>query len=197
MKYTIGTSYVVEKIPEHNNIKNTILDKINDLNTDKLDIAVNTYPVNEHYTGRDVISNQDYFTDQETPYLDFIQNESSFINVVDNIFYDLGYNDYIINEWWFQQYKKNDNHSWHTHGACNWSIVYYVELPKETPPTLLLDLSNKNIIEPNVKEGDIIIFPSNTPHTSPPNPSEKRKTIISMNVECNDCHDTIDTTRNP
>lgn len=87
-----------------------------------------------------------------------------------------------IHNFWFQQYHKNDQHDWHTHGKCQWSMVYFVELPEKSLSTEFFDLETSEIVKPDVQEGDIIIFDSRIPHRSPKNDKNSRKTIISANM---------------
>ena len=87
-----------------------------------------------------------------------------------------------LQNYWFQQYNKNLTHGWHYHFGCLYHYIYYVELPKGTPPTLVR-LPGGFEFTPNVKEGDILIMPSILEHTSPVNKSHKRKTIIAGNID--------------
>ena len=108
-----------------------------------------------------------------------------------NDFYDKLVNFYCIKEFnirngWFQQYFKNDKHEWHYHGGSNLSFVYYVELADSKESTEFYDLINKDVFQLNVKEGDILVFPSYLPHRSPIIKSSNRKTIISCNINLND-----------
>jgi len=96
-----------------------------------------------------------------------------------------------IHNFWFQQYQKNDNHGWHTHGGCQWSLIYFVELPNKDISTEFYDTDAQQIIQPEVQEGDIIIFDSKAPHRSPKNTTDSRKTIISANLSLFD----VDTTK--
>ena len=89
---------------------------------------------------------------------------------------------------WYQQYNKLNYHSWHHHGDARWSVVYYVELAEDSPGTQFKDCITSKYISPNVKEGDILIFPGWMLHRSPPNLSKKRKTIISCNFQYNGDH---------
>ena len=57
-------------------------------------------------------------------------------------------------------------------------MVYYVELPEMSESTEFL-----NYGQFNVKEGDIIFFPSFLVHRSPKIISNQRKTIIATNFE--------------
>lgn len=96
---------------------------------------------------------------------------------------ELGYAEYKIHELWFQQYEKNSSHGWHVH-ASNWTNVYFLEFPDDCPNTQFLNpYTQKDIVEFDVKEGDIITFPSYVVHRAPVNNSTNRKTIISWNMD--------------
>lgn len=82
----------------------------------------------------------------------------------------------IIHNHWFQQYLKNNHHSWHNHSACQFSSVYYLELPEKAIATEFLDGTKID-----VKEGDIITFPSYLYHRSPINRLKKQKSVIVFN----------------
>jgi len=84
----------------------------------------------------------------------------------------------VIDNMWFQQYKKNGEHSWHTHGLSNFSNVYFVELPSKSLATEILNVNNLNL-----EEGNLLTFPSHLYHRSPINKTNKRKTIISFNCD--------------
>jgi len=98
---------------------------------------------------------------------------------------DQNYDDAVIYELWFQQYRLNNFHGWHLHGR-HFSGVYYLQVPKDLKEkgTEFVDPFNpqKKFIS-NIKEGDIIIFPSNIWHRSPKITSNSIKTIISFNIE--------------
>ena len=94
-----------------------------------------------------------------------------------------GLKDCTVYDVWFQQYKKDGTHGWHTHGA-NYTGVYYLNLNKDNPGTEILlptDPSTKTTVK--ATEGDIIIFPSYFIHRSPINKSNNLKTIISFNFD--------------
>ena len=80
---------------------------------------------------------------------------------------------------WFQQYKSKDSHGWHIHG-CQFTGVYYLEFPRGSSQTEIVSPFSNKKKRINVKEGDIIVFPSTWIHRAPHN-KEKRKTIISFN----------------
>lgn len=86
-----------------------------------------------------------------------------------------------IADMWFQQYEKYDYHPWHSHAHVQFSHIYYVELPHKTNRTEFFDLIKNKKVTYDVKEGDIIMFPSFMPHHSLPHTSSAPKTIISFN----------------
>ena len=105
------------------------------------------------------------------------------INHFDNCSNFLGYQKSLLHNLWFQQYKKNDTHGWHTHGS-NFTGVYYLDLPDAAPKTQLVNPFNQEqIVMPDIKEGDILIFPSYVIHRAPKIKEDINKTIISFN--CN------------
>jgi hypothetical protein len=87
----------------------------------------------------------------------------------------------ILKNFWFQQYAFDDFHSWHLHESCLYSSVYYVELPEKGSRTTFKFLGQE--FEMDVKEGQIISFPSILLHCSKPNKSQSTKTIISFNTD--------------
>ena len=80
------------------------------------------------------------------------------------------------NIYWFQQYLQSSDFGWHQHGG-HWSCVYYLELPEMSEATEFLNYGHLNI-----KEGDVIFFPTFLVHRSPMIKSNQRKTIIATNV---------------
>ena len=90
-----------------------------------------------------------------------------------------------ITHFWYQQYITSNFHGWHIHANHDFSMVYYVELPKDAPATMFRNVKGEEFIC-NAKEGDLLIFPSNAVHCSPKNESKGRKTIISLNIQIED-----------
>lgn len=80
-------------------------------------------------------------------------------------------------QFWFQQYLQSSDFGWHQHSG-HWAMVYYLELPEMSESTEFL-----NYGQLDVKEGDIIFFPTFLVHRSPVIKSNLRKTIIATN--CN------------
>jgi hypothetical protein len=132
----------------------------------------------------DRISNTDWYVDVcgQREYWDFLWKYIG--PEIDHIYKNvIGYDKWELNNYWFQQYKQNDTHGWHWHHKVFYNNVYYVELPEGSPGTELQVPITGEIIRPNVKEGDILIFPALMLHQSPPNQSEERKTVVAFNVQ--------------
>ena len=88
----------------------------------------------------------------------------------------LGCNFSRMSSVWFQQYMQGSDFGWHQHGG-HFAVVYYVELPDPNEATEFLQYGKFD-----VKEGDLLIFPTFMVHRSPEIKSNKRKTIIATNV---------------
>jgi len=81
---------------------------------------------------------------------------------------------------WFQRYDKLGNHDWHVHSNTMFGMVFFAELPEGAPPT---ELRWKGIpYTPDVKQGDVLFFPSFLYHRSPENQSDGRKTVFVTNI---------------
>ena len=91
-------------------------------------------------------------------------------------------NKITIHNYWYQQYIKNNFHSWHAHGGSNFSAIYYVELTNKKYQTEFFDTIKKSYIDiGKIEEGDILTFPSYIAHRSKKIEDDTRKTIISFN----------------
>lgn len=101
---------------------------------------------------------------------------------LEEILKDLGHKECRLETFWFQQYEYLSQHPWHTHPLCGWSNVYYVEFPKDGPPIEIKMPFSDEIVTPNVKEGDLLTFPSNFFHRSPLNKSNLRKTVVTFDL---------------
>jgi hypothetical protein len=102
---------------------------------------------------------------------------------LDEIMNNLGYHNAIIQEIWFQQYNKDDVHTWHVHGH-NFTGVYYVELGDDAPKTeLIVPYNQESLVTPDVSVGSLLIFPSYVMHRAPTVNKDIRKTIISFNFD--------------
>lgn len=78
------------------------------------------------------------------------------------------------------QYQKGDFSYYHVHGNCNYNAVYYVELPPENS-TVFINREGKEF-RIDVKEGDLVVFPSILMHGSKVNHTEQTKTVIGASL---------------
>ena len=155
----------LKHIKESKIIKNKLLKYMEDM-------PLNTY---EEVSKTDWGLSSDY----KRPYVKY------FINILkpymEKIVKKLNTKNWLMHNMWFQQYNKNSHHTWHTHPAVQFSSVYYLELPDTNVSTEFKDIVNNNIFKVDVKEGDLLVFPSSLLHRSPKNKSNKRKSVISFN----------------
>lgn len=171
-KFQLDCAYIISKFESHQKIKSDLLNMIACSESEhaishkaEVDISRTDWNKSSDFSRSWV----DYFT----PFL---------IPKMKDIYLELGYDGFTVHELWFQQYYENSQHGWHTHSA-NFTNVYYLELPEDSPKTQIVNAFNQSeIIELDVKEGDMVVFPSFVIHRAPINKSKERKTIISYNV---------------
>ena len=92
-------------------------------------------------------------------------------------------------EMWYQKYYKNVEHNTHCHGFTGWSSIIYVEFDPEVHQSTKFFSPfrqpwdcDMETFQPNVKEGDMILFPSSLLHEAPVSRTDTRRTIISYNI---------------
>lgn len=125
------------------------------------------------------LNERGYYYDYDIP-----DSPRTYQNIVDNILLapteELGlmYGNSVkkLSLLWFQQYLQGSEFSWHGH-INHWALIYYIELPDTKEATDFL-----NYGQFDVKEGDILFFPTFLNHRSPIIKSNLRKTIISANI---------------
>lgn len=173
---SIQCPYIISKLPEHESIKENVLDLINNAES-------NRYTYANDYTD---ISRTDWDVprDSKREYLNVVLPPIE--KLLQNRFDELGYDEVNIRNIWFQQYNKGSEHGWHVHYGCQWTNVYYLDMPDGSPKTQLLNpMNQEDIIELDVTEGDVLTFPSFILHRAPRVESDVIKTIISWNSDCN------------
>ena len=174
-KLKINTCAFVVKISEHDTFKKYMLDYIKDQPTTRLiennDDITNTDWKNSKDNDREYVKK---FCKILKPYLL-------------NLAKELQCSTYQIGNMWYQQYAIQSRHQWHYHNYCNWSAVYFLELPNNDCVTQMYDIpENQIVFDKEIVEGDLYLFPSNILHRSPPNNANKTKSIISFNVDFDD-----------
>ena len=171
-KYKLECAYSISKFKQHSQLKEQLLKLIGEA-----DYTSPNEPQAEVNITRTDWHNSSNFA---RPWIEYIKQP--LLAHMTDVYKNLGYDGYSIHEMWFQQYVTNSQHGWHTHSA-NFTNVYYLELPKDAPKTKIVNAFNQTeIIELDVEEGDILVFPSFVVHKAPINLSSSRKTIISYNV---------------
>jgi hypothetical protein len=109
--------------------------------------------------------------------------------IFDNFLYEdiknvLG-KDFKIKDTWYQLYGSNTNskHIIHNHLSfgCDYVVIYYLKL-KDKKLTTQFFIDDETI-QPEMEEGDLIIFPSNILHSSPKNDTNYDKIILSVNID--------------
>lgn len=172
--YNFEVPVIINSFKNHYEIKNKLISIIDSKTYAKSEFFE---PAEVNISRGDWDKNRDY--DREWVNFIFPEISETILETINEI----GYRSFNINEIWFQQYEESSMHGWHIHGS-NFTGIYYVELPKGTPPTEILNPSTKKeIISLEVKEGDIVIAPSYFLHRAPKNNSNKRKTIIAFNLD--------------
>lgn len=125
-------------------------------------------------------------------------NNQNYISTITDIFIDeiyqfqniLGIKQAIIKKAWFELANKYDYHGPHTHGAVGYSSVCYINFDKDHTATKFIAPfknwinGNDVIFTPNVQEGTIIFFPAGVLHYTEANLTDKKRMIISFNIEC-------------
>ena len=173
-KGKILSPYLITKFPSHPTIKNDLITLIEETKTAKpLTVAVNTVSKCDY----------DWAKDIERPY--FKKLMPSLGQHLSSVFKYLGFGNCNVKNLWFQRYINNDIHDWHVHGECQWTAVYYLELPKEESlrTQVIQPFDQQTKIDMPVEEGDILIFPSHALHRGPRNKTHKKKIIISFNMD--------------
>lgn len=98
---------------------------------------------------------------------------------------------YPVNQWqmWSQRYINGDFHGVHNHGFGHLSAILYVEFDKDkhqstrfyTPiPNAFTGIIDN--LQPDVEEGDLILFPSTILHECPPSNCPESRTIVAFNI---------------
>ena len=157
-----------KQIIDHDRYKSQILQQIKDYSFAY--IKKNTL---------DIASDYELSRDHPRPYLDTIRSRVKDC-LLDFAKISTHYKDVEIRCFFYQQYEKEQYHGWHVHD-CQYSGVYYLDMPPDTPKTEYIDPFTNDVCELDVQEGDVIAFPSFLVHRAPPNKIDTSKTIISFN----------------
>lgn len=160
---------MVSNFPDHTNIKDNVLSLINSMPTSHMCSYGQSISKSDWNLPKD--SARDYYA--------FMSKNWS--NYLSGVYAAIGFSDFTVSDYWFQQYNSNDTHPWHAHGGVSLSSIYYVELPEESIATEFINPYTRKTFKYPVKEGDVITFPASLIHRSPVNNTSKRKTSIIVN----------------
>ena len=187
---------LINKIPNHQKHKKIILDKISEfshhhnlqMDPNKVNLeAFSKLPKYEEFFNKSKGTISDFFVhkDAHRGYLDYFYNDV-IPSLLEKVGKDLGLApfDIKIHNGWFQQYTDGGEHNWHNHADCQFSNVYFLELPDEEYKTEIVD-EKGDVIEFTIKEGDVLTHSSWMLHRSKPYFGKHRKSVISFNVSFN------------
>jgi hypothetical protein len=172
-KAVIQSPLIVTEFLSHNSLKEKLIKLIEETEQSKeLKLKVNEVSKCDYDWSKDIKRDWlEYLLPKLTPHLT-------------EVFTYLGYGAYEIKNIWFQRYIKNNIHDWHVHGDCQFTGVYYLELPfdEDLKTEIIQPIDQKTKFSANVKEGDILIFPSHVLHRAKRLQIDKKKIIISFNI---------------
>jgi hypothetical protein len=174
MKYRMDCPFIIGQFEKHNELKEQVLAAINEAEADHLVEPEDNMDISrcDWRLGR-WDHTRKWFQSLQPHWHDHMMSVSK----------ELGYEFFRLKEIWFQQYNTNAHHGWHVHGS-NWTNVYFLEMPEDSPKTQFINAFNQTEIGTfEIKEGDILTFPSFVVHRAPINLSNNRKTIISWNMD--------------
>ena len=173
IQYKLNTYGFVNKVEKHNSFKKYMMNYIK------------KHPTYRLIERLDDISNTDW-KDSYNPNRPYVKKFAKLISpYLSKIGRVLKTKKFTIGNMWYQQYGKGSKHQWHHHVSSNWSAVYYLELPNNLG-TELYDITESRTFDIKLNEGDLFLFPANMLHRSPPNMTNKIKTIISFNIDFNE-----------
>jgi hypothetical protein len=160
--------FLVSPVENHADIKGQLLESIAQMGVNRLTSPFEDVSNTDWNVGRDVLRT---YLPLVFPIMEKTATEvKEHFNYIEPLS--------IIN-YWFQQYEVGDYHNWHVHNGSMFSNVYYVDLPNGSVKTSF-KLSGSEF-EVDVKEGDVLTFPSCFLHCSKPN-TAGRKTVVSFNM---------------
>ena len=141
---------LIQRIQEHDDFKSYMLNYINNN-----PIQRNDYDLES----QNYVSNTDWYDSHNHKDREYVNEfrivlEPYLRNIADRLYLK----DMVMGNMWFQQYSHNSKHQWHNHEGCNWSAVYYVQMPDDKVKTLLWDYHGNKIVDEMNKLGININF---------------------------------------
>ena len=169
-RYSLQVPYIVSDFKAHQSIKKELISMLAVQNSTPSQQDCENYKESDWYVDAGIM--RDYWK-----FLYPMLSEH-----MAPVYEELGVGQYFeySNEWYID-YGKGGGLDWHRHQDAFWASIYYVNLPKGAPPTILKNPFNGSIIEPDIKEGQILTFPGMVEHCSPP--CKTNKIVISFNIK--------------
>ena len=84
----------------------------------------------------------------------------------------------VVDNFWYQEYKKGDFHQKHIHSNCHFANVLFLKNCEINPTSIL----NYDIPKKYIVPGNILSFPAYRIHESKKHTSKKNKLIVSFNT---------------
>ena len=174
--YDLNSFYIITDVKEHQQNKMKLLGAINSMPFEG---------INNNLSEKIIKTDWNIKSDTKRDYYDILFPMIK--PYMDRMTEKMKHKTWNINNYWYQIYGKSDEHTWHTHEGVNWASVYYLHLPENGVKTQFYDVKNEKIIDNiQVGEGQIITFPANLLHRSPPNNTDEIKVIIAFNSNFSD-----------
>lgn len=170
----INTPLIISKLNSHESIKDELLQRFYNENLDLKDYKSNSKT--ESFTA------SDWYPDQLGMRKYWLWVLPYILEHIHPLLLEYYNEKYEIQNQWINHYTKNDFLDWHVHRKCNYSFIYYIELDNPIHCTLFKDPITKEVFQPHIKEGDIVMFPSIIQHSSPIINTDTSKTILAWNV---------------
>lgn len=102
-------------------------------------------------------------------------------NQIKYLYNSIGYDNFYIDTIWFQEYSRGGFHNWHDHKGSDFSNIFFLHFNKLNPGTEFM--IDDKIIQADVSEGDLIIFPGDIKHRAPINNSDDKRLVIVFNTK--------------
>ena len=143
------------------------------------------YQIKKSSLEQDDKSNQGGFQSMQYAWEDFYPQGKEYItSVVDNIF-----KNYEMKGWWYNINPKGSWNTAHAHPGSDFVLILYLtdsdgllHLLSPTSHRVYIEHVNHSWERPNIKKGEMIIFPGDIIHYVKPNQKDTDRICISMNI---------------
>ena len=143
------------------------------------------YQIKKSSLEQDDKSNQGGFQSMQYAWEDFYPQGKEYItSVVDNIF-----KSFVMKGWWYNINPKGSWNTAHAHPGSDFALILYLtdsdgllHLLSPTSHRVYIEHVNHSWERPNIKKGEMIIFPGDIIHYVKPNQKDTDRICISMNI---------------